>query len=241
MRRTDFKVKLDSLNTEVPFQTVWRRNNQPLIYPPNCLCNVLRLRWPKLCEQVWLVWLHSERGPATAQEQARTQPRQPPPPRSCASRRECTLCNSEGAMNQHQSVRCWRRQGVPQKTTSGRLVRRYWLPAQKWAHRWSSSKAPAAFFRVRDNFGLSDPIRTLSKRCVNALTTTPSPPPNPARVVYSAAEAMLPFSPSDVLLSQQQQQTTTDPLSPENAWLTARNDLYFRTGRSGVKYFNAVC
>lgn len=80
MRRTYFKVKLDSLNTEFPFQTVWWRNNQPLFHPPNCLCNVPRLRWPKLYEQVWLVRLHSKRGPATAQEQARTQPRQPPPP-----------------------------------------------------------------------------------------------------------------------------------------------------------------
>lgn len=34
------------------------------------------------------------------------------------------------------------------------------------------SKAPAAFFRVRDNFGLSDPIRILFKQCVNA----PQPP-----------------------------------------------------------------
>lgn len=32
-------------------------------------------------------------------------------------------------------------------------------PKNKWAHCWFSSKAPAAFFRVRDNFGLSDPIR----------------------------------------------------------------------------------
>lgn len=32
-------------------------------------------------------------------------------------------------------------------------------PKNKWAHCWFPSKAPAAFFRVRDNFGLSDPIR----------------------------------------------------------------------------------
>ena len=43
-----------------------------------------------------------------------------------------------------------------------------WLiGATKWAHCWFMSKAPAAFFRVRDNFGLSDPIRILFKQCVN--------------------------------------------------------------------------
>lgn len=80
---------------------------------------------------------------------------------SCARRHECVLCNSEGAMNQHP------RGGVGE----GRAA-----PAKKKNNKWPIGamllaackevssllvhvQSPGTFFRVRDNFGLSDRIR----------------------------------------------------------------------------------
>ena len=75
---------------------------------------------------------------------------------------------------------------APQKQQEADWCDVNWLPKRNELIVGSCPKPPAAFFRVRDNFGLSDPIRVLCRRCVNAPTTDP---PEHSRL-YSTAETV---------------------------------------------------
>ena len=76
-----------------------------------------------------------------------------------ASMNACYVTQKEPWISIHSEVLV--KAGRPAKNN------KWLIGATKWAHCWFMSKAPAAFFRVRDNFGLSDPIRILFKQCVN--------------------------------------------------------------------------